>query len=529
MKTVYFELSEEFKGRDISPSLQEAVNKINSDTRLILPEGEYYLERAIEINGWKNVSLIAYGAKIITAFDPFNPYDYKGAFNISGCENCVFSGFTLTTDRSPNVLGRIIALDRQELIADIKLEKDFKLEGGEKIVGFDTMDEDLTPNGHIYFADDHGYRWKMLNDDTIRFFAWPSTGVQLLDTYQGELICMRHSLYAHTPIEFRECRSITVSDITVNSSPGLSCAVHPDSADFKFIRFNIMPKTGVFQPYASNADGIHITGLRGTLTLDNCYFRNLGDDALNIHSEGATVYGINGREIDCYAKRFNSMPDTDGGRLSEKWAKSGDVIRIYDGKTFKIKGELIAEAYSVNKLISASDDIEISVGDFLANTSYFAKTCIKNCTVENTRARGMLIETADTIIENCKFYGTAAAAIIAAPDMTIWNEMAPIEKLTVKSCVIDKCGNSFNYHKCSGILVTVNHNRDELKHYAAGIHGDVTIKDNTFSRLKNAAVFAQSADNFKANNNAFCFDNSFKDCIKVYDCGKVTIQEFGTE
>ena len=69
----------------------------------------------------KDIEFLAYGAKFVTPFDPFQPYSYQGAFHITDCESCKIAGFTLTTDRAPNVLGKILSIDKEKLIADIRL------------------------------------------------------------------------------------------------------------------------------------------------------------------------------------------------------------------------------------------------------------------------------------------------------------------------------------------------------------------------------------------------------------------------
>ena len=522
MKTVYvsFKNSGALSGaEDISRELQEWLDGAKEDFRLVLPPGSYRLDRQLRIGGWKNAVLSGYGVKLITRFTPEDPYTYQGAFRIADCCRFSLEGFTVTTDRKPNILGRVVALDKEALVADIALESGFSLTGREKIVGFHSLDEDFSPNNHVFFSDDHGYRWKLIEKDVMRLFAWPTTGVQLLNLSVGELMCMRHSLYAQCPIVFQGCHDVAVTDVTVYSSPGLSCAVYPDSSNFEFLRFRVEPEFGTTQPFSSNADGIHITGLRGRLRLDSCYFENLGDDALNIHGEGATVYGVQGNEILCYAKRFDSTPETRDGQLSKQWASPGDVISVYDGKTFQAKGEFEVLTYSINKIIAADGGIRPTVGDFLANTSFFAQTEIKNCTVKNTRARGFLIETADVVIENCKFFGITGPAIIAAPDMRTWNEMAPSQHLMIRHNVFEKCGCGDEPKKSGGVLITINHDGNERKRYPAGIHGDITIEGNAFTRLRDTAVFVQSANTLRVRHNFFSpYPSGAAQCIEHYDC-----------
>lgn len=120
---------------------------------------------------------------------------------------------------------------------------------------------------------------------------------------------MKHSLYPHCPLLFTECSGMELNDITVESSPGVTCGIYPRSENFTFRRFQIRLPYGSKRIYASNADGIHVTGLAGKLVIEDCLFEHLGDDAINIHNEGATVYKLEGNVVTCYARRFYSEPD----------------------------------------------------------------------------------------------------------------------------------------------------------------------------------------------------------------------------
>ena len=130
-------------------------------------------------------------------------------------------------------------------------------------------------------------------------FCWPSTGVQILDLTPGERLCMRHSLYPTNQMTFRNCTNVLLQDITVESSPGECCAIYPRCRDFTFRRFAVRLPAGSKRIYASNADGIHITGLGGKLVIEDSIFENLGDDALNVHTTGAVITGVDGNHLSC--------------------------------------------------------------------------------------------------------------------------------------------------------------------------------------------------------------------------------------
>ena len=143
-------------GVDITEKLQHLFDTVNGDTLINLAAGVYYISNQLKIENWDNVRFVGYGAKIVTHFDPCEPYSYKGAFKITGCKDCSFSGFTITTDNAPNVLAKVLKIDKEKLTADLELQRGARLKGNEMFVGFNSLDDDMSPNGHVWFADNNG-------------------------------------------------------------------------------------------------------------------------------------------------------------------------------------------------------------------------------------------------------------------------------------------------------------------------------------------------------------------------------------
>lgn len=297
------------RDQDCAARLQKLLKAGTMDTIFVLSPGEYFLASAIKLEGLQNVKIIGYGARFISRYDPCDPYSFRGAFDFTGCKSCTISGLTLTTDRDPNCAGHVEAVNVDECTVDIALDEGFHLSGKESIRCVDSCDERLIPNKHIYFADDHGYRYSLIRENVIRLYAGRSNQGQLRSLLAGEPVCMKHSLYPHCPLLFTECSGMELNDITVESSPGVTCGIYPRSENFTFRRFQIRLPYGSKRIYASNADGIHVTGLAGKLVIEDCLFEHLGDDAINIHNEGATVYKLEGDVVTCYARRFYSEPD----------------------------------------------------------------------------------------------------------------------------------------------------------------------------------------------------------------------------
>lgn len=498
------------QNKDCSDDLQSFFDNIADDTTAVISPGEYYLEKAVKIHNHKNVKILGYGVTLIARYNLCNPYAFAGVFDVFDCENCEICGMKVTTDKRPNSLGRVVNIDYDKLIVDICLIPEHTLTGKEKIYCFDSCDEDFVPNRHCYFAYGDGYGYLKLSRNVIRLIAHPSLRSQILDIRKNELICMKHSLYPKIPILFWNCSDIVVKDVTVESAPGVACGIYPRCKNFTFKRFCIRLPHGNKRVYSSNADGIHVTGLEGKLVVEDCIFENLGDDAINVHNEGATVHNVGNGVISCYSRRFNSTPHEKSSRLNKNWAKKGDTVDVYDSKTFGKKGSFTVAAYDVNRIEFEDKDIDfqIEAGDYLANATFFCETEIRRCIMKNSRARAFVLQTHNVTVEDCRFIGMAISAIIVSPDMVTWSEMGPMENLTIRNNVFERCGNAANT-VCGGIIIgNCHHDLGGIGDvYPAGMHRNIIIENNKFINVDSPAVIALSVDGLKINNNVIIEPN----------------------
>ncbi len=524
-------------GVECSAKLQAFFDSAKENAQLILAPGEYYLENRIVLENFRNVSILGYGAKLVAHFDQTDPYTFQACFSFQNCENLSLEGFLLTTDNPANTAGRVISIDKEKLAMDILLEDGFTLTGNERIFAVDSFDEGASgPNWHVYFADDggqkgKGYRYKRISEKVIRMFCWPSTGVQILDLTPGERLCMRHSLYPINQMTFRDCSNVLLQDITVESSPGESCAIYPRCKDFTFKRFAIRLPAGSKRIYASNADGIHITGLGGKLTVEDCVFENLGDDALNVHTTGGVVTAVEGDVIHCtLGDRLGSV----GQPLDPDWAETGDTIAVYHGNTFVKMGSVRVVAFEVDRLQFADATCDIMPGDMIANMAFCPDTVVRNCKVHGTRARGILFQTHKVLLENSVFSDISNQAVQITSDMTRWSEMCPCDEVTIRNNVFYRNGLTNKNIRSAGIAVGIGHGSNCYDFVQNnGVHGNITITGNRFYELKDAAIFADRVRDLTIADNEFarCCTKTegraedYTGAIVLYNCEQLQLGE----
>lgn len=510
MKTVYYGPDYGVipsAGVECSAQLQKFLLSAKEDAMLILAPGEYYIENRLKLEGLRNVSILGYGAKIVAHFDQTDPYTFQACFDFRNCRDLTVEGMVLTTDNPANTAGRVLSIDREKLAMDILLEDGFVLTGKERIFAVDSFDEGaFGPNWHVFFADDggqkgKGYRYKRIGDRTIRMFCWPSTGVQILDLTPGERLCMRHSLYPTNQMTFQYCENVLLQDITVESSPGESCAIYPRCRDFTFKRFSVRLPAGSKRIYASNADAIHITGLGGKLVVEDSVFENLGDDALNVHTTGAVITGVDGDHLSCtLGDRLGSV----GLPLEPDWAQAGDVIAVYGKNDFRKKGSFRVLDYEVGRMDIADATCRLLPGDMLANTAFCPDTVVRNCRICGTRARGILFQTHKVLLEGCYFGDISHQAVQITSDMTRWSEMCPCDEVRIRNNVFRHNGLSHKPGRSAGIAVGIGHGGGCYEYQSAGsVHGSITITGNRFVDLKDPAIFADRAARIVITGNEF--------------------------
>ena len=494
-------------GVECSARLQDFFSMAKENAQLILAPGEYYLENCIEVASLRNVSITGYGARLVAHFDQADPYTFSACFDIRNCEGLTVEGITLTTDNPANTSGRVLSIDKEKLAMDIQLDDGFVLTGNERIFAVDSFDEGASgPNWHVFFADDgnqkgKGYRYKRIGEKTIRMFCWPSTGVQILDLTPGERLCMRHSLYPNNQMTFRNCTNVLLQDVTVESSPGEACAIYPRCADFTFRRFAIRLPAGSKRIYASNADGIHITGLGGKLVIEDSIFENLGDDALNVHTTGAVVTGIDGDHISCtLGDRLGSI----GLPLPQDWALPGDVVTVYGKDDFRKKGCFCVRSYETNSIDLTDASCEILPGDMLANTAFCPDVLVRNCRIKGTRARGILFQTHKVRLEGCYFGDISHQAVQITSDMTRWSEMCPCDEVVICNNVFDHNGLAHTSGRSAGIAVGIGHGSGCYDYKSTDyVHGRITVTGNRFLNLKDPAIFADRVQHITVAKNEF--------------------------
>ncbi|MGN0832110.1 MAG: FAD-dependent oxidoreductase [Kiritimatiellia bacterium] len=468
----------------------------------LLPAGEIVLRRPVVMRGRKGVTIRGRPGTVVKLhFSPWSrQLECPGAFVFDRCEKIHVEQMVFTTDHPVNASGRVVAIHPESASYDVRIDDQFPITGAEQFRGLDTFDEEGMPDYAIETYNDSGnpIDYTVIGHQLVRVQGPSAARVKRL--HIGHRVLYRYVIYGSAVFSVEGCRDMTFRDIEVGRCASFGMRVTPHSHNLTLERFNVRSPAGDRALFSANADGVHILGLSGKLTMRDCHFKGLGDDALNIHGKSGEVKSFDAATGSCKLIGRNlSRSET---RLPQAWAETGCRLVVYDSKTCVEKGVVTLTAFD-----SATGEGRVScgacpmkVGDYVANERDFAQVEIANCSVENTRARAFVLQSRNMVVDGCRFKGLSLPAILVATDFTFWNECGPAKNCEIRNCRFEKCAMNGSAVNKGAIVVKVNHDGD-FANYPAGVHRDIRVKGNRFVNCEKGVAFFSSTDGVLAENN----------------------------
>ncbi len=513
-------------GIDCTDALQQILDQVGDNTTLHFKTGVYHIFRALEIKEKKKLSIHGNCATVIAHFDPCGPISGNNdVFHFYDCDDLEVMDFYFDTDNPMGAAGHVVAIDKENQTIDIRMEEEFPVTGFEHICATNSFNAEGSPDYAMatYYNTPYeqtfvtpegktatrlcGQDYTVIGDHLIRLNmkgTFPTVGSPENNDKAltiGHAINIRYEMYGNTIFNFLSCNRVLLKNIMIYAAASFGATVRPRSSDFTFDNFCIRVPKGSKRLKAANADGIHLLGHTGTLTLRNCNMEHMGDDTLNIHGIAGGISAIDKEKHTftlCHPKEDRELPDI--------WAVPGDTVYAYDAKTFLQKGSFVIRTIEDNCQVTYTEESgEFGCGDILTNAAYLSAVHVDNCVLRNTRARGLLLQSHNILIENCYIAGMSLPAILCSPDIRVWYEVGPTKNVEIRNCVIEKCAHIHTPANNGAIVFKSAHDTDGLG-YPAGVHQELYIHDNLFSDIANSGIYITASKTVRIE------DNTFRNC-----------------
>jgi len=488
-----------------------------------LPSRSVYIARPIAVSARRNLTIRGGDKTVLTLhFTPFGTAgECTGGFVFRDCDGLVVEKLRVTTDVPVNASGRVVAKNPKAGTYDVRIESAFPMTGAEHLVGLNTFDEEGAPDYTIETYNDKGMpiQYEVIAPQLLRVKGPSAAKIAALKP--SHRVLYRYLIYGSTVFSVIGCRDTVFRDVEIERCASFGMCVSPPSRNLTLERFNMRPPAGDPALFCANADGVHVLGLAGKLTMRDCRFRGLGDDALNVHGKAGEIKAYDPQSgAFAFICRTTSRMET---RLPRGWAEKGSRIVVYDAKTFLEKGHVFLTSYdpTTGRGVLTAGATEVRVGDLIANDRDFAEVDISDCSVENTRARGFLLQSRKLRVADCRFSGLSLPALLIATDFVFWNECGPTCDCEIRNCSFDKCAMVDSPVNRGAVVVKVNHDTS-FDGYPAGVHRNVRVIGNRFTRCRSGAACIAATDGVTATGNSSAGGD--KD-FTVVNCDNVRITD----
>lgn len=458
---------------------------------LEIRQGIYRFDNAETINfdGMSGFCLNGNGSEFI--------FSDLGHLRLQNCTHVLLKGIVIDWDWEND---RLASLMRVHAISDgyESVEVEFpELETVGSTIKFDNMNQydpiTLTPgteNGREFWGDQLLIEKteKCETDNHLRIYPVQGSFANLS---VGDVFLVRHLPRRGSVLIASDCEHLTLQNLTVYSSPG-NCFVIAGGTHHVWLDsciIGLRPDSG--RHLSTYADGYHIAQSKGYHIVENCDFSYMGDDAVNVHDG---IGFILGRIDEFHIQLENTVPGI-----------AGDVFEIR-GPDFSDTGVLLelvgVQHENHGSVLTFSDRIPQSVGEtyMLRNTRFNSSHyIIRNNHFHHNRARGLLLQCSDGLVENNRFTGTQGAAIYVMMETlrNLWYEGAGVNHLIITGNVFENC----NVNDWSSVIDIMAVIPDKQSDYP--VFNDILIENNSFDEFPSGIVFINKSNNVQIIHNHF--------------------------
>ncbi|MBQ8355240.1 MAG: S-layer homology domain-containing protein [Oscillospiraceae bacterium] len=351
-----------------------------------------------------------------------------------------------------------------------------------------------------------------VGDNVIRVNYSRKNGTQAEHHKPGTVFALCGNAHRETAGAFTwESKNVLHEGINVHFMHGFGWLIQM-SEDVTYRRCNLMPRPNSGHITVSFADGLHASGAKGEIIVEDCNFSNTHDDPINFHGTFTRVE----RRIDDHTLELRYIHQQQGGfpqyHVGDQVAFfTRNTLESSDNETLYTVAEVISNpGENGNNLRTMKVRFEEELPTFLTqtvsdgtpkyvaeNVTYAPAVTIRNNTFKNTATRGILCTTREPVlIEGNTFLNMSMATIFLSNDSGDWYESGPIRNMTIKDNVfyIKTIGDTWWDYKSAIYIHPVTYGNG-LPTWENPIHKNITIEGNTFHMSDDTVVKAESVEN----------------------------------
>lgn len=371
---------------------------------------------------------------------------------------------------------------------------------------------------------DHGFLGGMFRDVSLEEVA-PNTinmyGSLGFVHNVGNFLIMTHATREFPGIFVTDSKDVKLDNIRIYYASAMG-VIAQLTENISLDHVVAEPRPGSGRLLSLNADATHFVNCRGKISMTNCKFVSMNDDACNIHG----IYAL--------CKRLDSPgtvvcgfghPQQRGINLF----REGDHVAVID----RDSSETLCTRHVVKSELREPDEffvtldkpVEIGEHYLLENLSTAPEVYIADCESGYNRPRGFLLSSGGrTLVERCRFYNMNCGIQIGG-EMRDWYESGAVSDVTIRDCDFT------NSAYAGGAAVTIAPKLFE-QNPRDFFHGRVTVENNKFVQSSPRIMYANLVRELVFRGNTFRLDESLpfhdkygENGVVVTNCGREDVED----
>jgi hypothetical protein len=518
-------------GASDTEGLRAALKQVidNGGGTLVLEPGRYLLQGPdapcrMLLSNCENITIEGNSAELLGS-------GLTSIFTLDGARNITFHGLSIDWSPLPYSAGTVVA--RGDLSFDLEVLPLHEAKAGLKvgaILGMDRERRRLAVRGLDVYQTDFDKRAELVRPGVMRCFVSNAGALPAV----GDFVVVRHQVYGIQAFNLRRCENIRFVDVTVYCCPGMGIYAG-DTTNVLLDRFRVMFRPGEDRWMTATADATHFNYCRGMIVMQDCLFEGMGDDASNIHNMQFVLdEKLDDRTVRLAAGR-RGWP-VEGLRVGDQLDFCGGPNRLMPYVTLAIESlDLAADKQSATVRLAAPLPSVAANGDVVGNSSALPAARITDSTFRRNRARGMLLQSRDIIVDRCTFEDISGAALHLTCDADYWWEGMGTRDVTIRNSHFARCNfgtarqwaliDIFGQLGAAGIAGPGANQRiaiygNEINDVAEGAAisigsaSDVAVHDNRISGVPDAAIVVRQSRDVVIRDNVF---TNTKDAVRFAD------------
>ncbi len=438
----------------IQLAIDTAINELNST--VIFGYGIYNLSSTITISEATNLTIQGQGIDqtFLIGNVPLT------IFSVLYCNGLTISSFSIDFDPLPFTAGYVVNVNNTYI--DVQVQSPHQPDIGRQIkyiIRYDPVEMRPAYGWYtyaVYQDPPSNANTSLVSPNVLRLSLALPANFSVGDAVVAHYINGNNGIFAYGATDF------TVQSVTMYTSWAMGFFTIKIRR-FNVINFHIVPRNGRW--LSSSSDCMHFVNAKEYVNIIDSKCQATADDGLNIFRPFYSVVEI-----------MNSTAILVKTAGTDPFIEIGEHLEFTSNKqpfTVYATGTVVSsESRGPDKgLITFTNSINASVGDWLCNADTPALT-IRNFTVQNNRARGVVLETRNIDIRNSVFNRTSAPAVLIQPSMS-WHEGPEARNISLINNLYINCNEGIGQQQ--GIIASVP---DPIQ--LVPVINDIRIESSTF-------------------------------------------------